>query len=182
MRRLTVSVLMPGLGAMSSSNSIASCCKKRNHADTIPTCGDVNKQPQLFCHTWSNRDSLPHCWDKESSWTPRPACTYPPVDHSQTPLCRSQFWSSWLVVVLELLLPLSSGASGTKKINQRWKHIWSVAAVSCDCLPMAKWNFQSTCVQLLSRLLLQTHPRDKDDNAKVSLRYNPLPLSLNPSY
>lgn len=91
MRRLTVSVLMPGLGAMSSSNSIASCCKRREHADTTPTCGDVNKQPLLFCHTWSNRDSLPHCWDKESSWTPRPACTYPPVDHSQTPLCRSQF-------------------------------------------------------------------------------------------
>lgn len=130
----------------------------------------------ILCHTCSSRDSLPHCWGKESSWTPRPACTYPPLDHSQTPLCRSQFWSSWLVAVLELLLRLSWGASGTKKINLRWKHIWSVAAVSCDCQPKAKWNFQSTCVQPLSRWLFQTYPYDTDANAKVSLRSSPLPL------
>lgn len=41
MRRLTVSVLMPGLEAISSSNSMASCCEIRN-TQTIPTCGDVN--------------------------------------------------------------------------------------------------------------------------------------------
>lgn len=122
MRRLMVSVLMPGLETCSSSNSMCSCWEKKKEITwTISTWGEVNNSCVCFfvclsLYVHFKKTLSPHCWEKERSWTLQPTCTYPPLDRSQTPVHHRRFLSSWWVAVLESLLLLSWVAYGWKKV------------------------------------------------------------------